>query len=347
MAGEKRPAPIVVAALERLRREPYKFEFYQAMRLLECAHPDQPRIGTSSHASEDRVRLGQEPSLVFAPSSIARFETTASGHDRLVVHFLGLLGPNGPLPLHLTEYVRDRVRNSRDHTLEAFLDIFHHRMLSLLYRATADTRPALSLDRPADDTFAIQVGSLIGLGLPALRDRDALPDRSKQFYASHLVRQARNREGLLAMIKDFLGLPVEIEEFVGHWLQLPDNALLCLGTDEGLGVLGESFTIGARVWDCQHMFRVIVGPMKLADFNRLLPQGASLPRLVALVRNYVGDEFDWDLQLILQKEEVPGFRLGEAGRLGYTTWINSKPAKKNPDDLALNPTRTHGSRRST
>ncbi len=346
MAGEKRPAPVVVTALEQLRREPYKFEFYQAMRLLECAHPDRPRLGESKRAAEDAVRLGQEPSLAFAPSSVASFEQTAEGRDRLVVHFLGLLGPNGPLPLHLTEYVRDRVRNSRDRTLASFLDVFHHRILSLLYRAVAEARPAVALDRPEDDSFAIRVGSLIGIGQPALRDRDALPDRAKQYYASHLVRHARNREGLLSMLKDYLGLPVEIEEFVGDWLELPSNALLRLGADPELGVLGESFSIGSRVWECQHGFRIIVGPVKLADFNRLLPRGASLPGLVALVRNYVGDEFAWDLQLILRKEEVPAFRLGGSGRLGYTTWIHAKPPAKNPNDLALKPTHKNCSRLS-
>jgi type VI secretion system protein ImpH len=340
MARAQRPAPVALAAIEQLRRQPYKFDFFQAMRLLECAHADRPRLGESKSLAEDAVRLGQDPSLSFAPASIASFETSAtSGAERLNVHFFGLLGPNGPLPLHITEHARDRLRNSRDPTFVRFLDIFHHRLLSLFYRATANSRPAIALDRPEEDRFATYIGSLIGIGLPAHRDRDALADRAKQYYACHLVRHARNREGLLAMLRDYLELPVEIEEFVGHWIELPTEMLLRLGEDQGLGVLGESFTIGSRVWDCQSMFRIIVGPMPLDDFNRLLPRGASLPGLAALVRNYVGDEFDWDLQLILKHSEIPGFQLGQAGRLGHTTWINSRAPTRDAGDLALRPTR--------
>jgi type VI secretion system protein ImpH len=339
MARAKRPAPVAVEAIEQLRRQPFKFDFYQAMRLLECLHADRPRLGESKSAAEDVVRLGQEPSLSFAPSSIASFEATTAGVDRLNVHFFGLLGPNGPLPLHLTEHARDRLRNAHDPTFSRFLDIFHHRLLSLFYRATANSRPAIELDRPEDDRYSTYIGSLIGIGLPSQRDRDALSDRAKQYYACHLVRHARNREGLLAMLRDYLCLPVEVEEFVGHWLELPAEMLLRLGEDGGLGVLGESFTIGSRVWDCQSMFRIIVGPMPLADFNRLLPRGASLPGLTALVRNYVGDEFDWELQLILKQSEVPGFQLGQGGRLGHTTWTHSRPPTRDAGDLTLAPTR--------
>lgn len=342
MAGEKRPAPLVVAALEWLRREPYHFDFFQAMRLLECAHPERPRLGHSTRSAEDPVRLAQMPSMSFAPSSLAEFTTTRQGIDRLVVHFFGLLGPNGPLPLHLTDYTQDRIRHANDPTFARFLDIFHHRMLSLLYRATANGRPAPQLDRPQEDRFALYVGALIGLGLESHRDRDPFPDHAKLSYAGHLVRHARNSEGLLAMVEDFLGLPAEIEEFVGHWIELPPDGRLKLGHDGGLGVLGESFTIGSRIWDCQYKFRIVLGPLSLADFQRLLPGGESLPRLVALVRNYVGDEFAWDLRLTLRKEEVPKVQLGKSGRLGYTMWLHSRPLTDDPGDLAIAPERAKG-----
>jgi type VI secretion system protein ImpH len=347
MAGTKRPAPLVVEALEWLQREPYKFDFVQALRLLECAHADRPRLGETSRAGEERVRLAQLASLAFAPATIAAAETDAGGRLRLEVSFLGLLGPNGPLPLHLTEYVRDRTRNEGDWTLVRFLDIFHHRALSLFYRASASGRAAISLDRPDEDRFSLYIGSLIGLGLPTVRGRDAVSDWAKQSFAGHLVRHARNSEGLRDILEDFLQLPVSIDEFVGHWIELPADGCLRLGTTPDQGVLGESFTIGARIWDCQYKFRVVVGPIDFEDFKRLLPEGKSLSRVVALVRNYVGDEFAWDLQLILKKQEVPPFELGSQGRLGYTMWLGSRPPDRDPDDLCLDESRAKSRRRAT
>ena len=93
--------------------------------------------------------------------------------------------------------------------------------------------------------------------------------------------------------------------------------------------------IGERVWDCQHRFRIVMGPMNLEEFQRFLPGSDSLRRLVAWVRNYVGDELLWDVNLILQKEEVPPLQLGEGTRLGWTTWLSSQPLARDADDLKL------------
>jgi type VI secretion system protein ImpH len=142
--------------------------FYQALRLLENAHPDKPRIGASLRPRDDAVRFGQDPSLSFEPGALARFTpATLDAKARLAVNFFGLFGANGPLPLHLTEYARERARNHGDGTLAAFLDVFHHRMVSLFYRARASAEPAISLDRLEADRFADYVGSLFGIGTPA------------------------------------------------------------------------------------------------------------------------------------------------------------------------------------
>jgi len=140
--------------LAALAKAPWSFGFCHTLRRLDCLQPDRPRIGATARPADDPIRLGQQPSLRFAPSELAALEPPGKGRaPRLQVYFLGLLGPNGPLPLHLTEYARDRRRNSGDRTFTRFLDSFHHRMLSLLYRAWAQAQPAVGFDRPEQDRF--------------------------------------------------------------------------------------------------------------------------------------------------------------------------------------------------
>ncbi len=122
MATGKRPGPDDLSHLGRLAREPERHHVFQALRIIEAAYPDNPRLGESRRPREDKVRLGQEAELAFPPSTIASF-TPPEGKKpaRLINRFFGLFGPQGPLPLQMTEYVRDRYRNHRDRTIVAFV----------------------------------------------------------------------------------------------------------------------------------------------------------------------------------------------------------------------------------
>jgi len=338
MAATDRTPPANLDFTRRLEQEPWRFSFYQALRRLEAAHAERPRIGTARRSGDDLVRLGQEPAMAFPPATVSGFEAGREGRPPwLRVQFLGLLGPNGALPLHLTEFARDRLRNHDDPTFARFLDLFHNRMLALFYRAWAEAQPTVSYDRPETDHFALFIGALFGLGQPALRGRDAMPDGAKLHFAGRLAPHARNPEGLAAILLGFLGMPVAIREFIGHWLTLPANGRLRLGESPVTGTLGLGTVIGARVWDRQSKFRIILGPLSLEQYRRLLPGGETLPRLVAVVRNYVGDELQWDANLVLRREEVPGLRLGRAGQLGWTAWLSSGTPARDADDLHLDP----------
>ena len=190
--------------IEDLAAAPHRFDFNRVMREIEALHSDRPRFGRSIRPSEDKLRLGQEASVEFAPAMLADWAAGEGNRaDRLLVHFFGLFGPDGPLPLHLTEYARDRLRNERDPTFQRFADLFHHRALSLMYRAWADVRPTVSFDRPASDRFATYVGALAGLGMQTLRDRDAMPDLTKLHFAGLLANQTRHADGLAAILTSF------------------------------------------------------------------------------------------------------------------------------------------------
>jgi type VI secretion system protein ImpH len=320
------------AIFGELRRSPQTFGFFALMRHLEALHADRPRFGRSVRPSQDPLRLGQEPSVTHAPASIADFQPGADGSpDRLLVHFFGLFGPDGPLPLHLTEYARDRRRNHADPTFQRFADLFHHRALSLFYRAWADARPTVSFDRPDEDRFADYVSALIGLATPGLRGRDAMPDLTKLHFAGLLSAQTRPPEGLAQILSAFFGMPVRVESFCAAWLGLPESDRTRLGGGAETAELGKTALLGARVWSRQHKFRVVFGPLKLDEYERLLPGGLSFHRLVPIVRNYAGDVPIWDVNLVLRAREVPPIRLGRQGRLGWTTWLMPR---RSPDDAA-------------
>lgn len=334
MAREPRQTADPLALEAALGERPEDFEFFEAMRLLESAYPALPRFGHSTRPAEDPVRLGHAASLEFPARSIERFEPrTAERPARLYGLFLGLFGPHGPLPLHLTEHAVDRERNAKDRTLVAFADVFHHRMLSLFYRAWADAQPTVQLDRPDQDRFRTYVGALIGIATPHLEKRDALPDQYKRFFAGRLVAQARNAEGLTRFLEHDFGVSVRVIEFVAQWMKLPRDAHLYMG--HSMASLGRDALLGAHVRGAQEHFRLRVGPLSRNEFNRFLPGSDALRQLVAAVRMYVGDEKGWDLQLVLQKDDVPLAHLGKAGRMGLDTWMGRYRKTGDADDVVL------------
>jgi type VI secretion system protein ImpH len=322
----------------QLAEQAASMDFFQAVRLLENAHPDKPRVGASLRPRDDAVRFGQDPSLAFEPTAVRGFTpANARARARLAVNFIGLLGPNGPLPLHLTEYARDRARNQGDPTMAAFLDLFHHRIISLFYRARATAEPAISLDRQEADRFADYVGSLFGIGSPALRGRDEIGDFAKLHFAGLMANQRRPAAGLVTILRAYFKVPVEIEQFVGHWMRIPLDGQTRIGMIDRGNRLGASAVLGRKVWDCQHKFRLVIGPLDYEDYQRMLPGGASMQRLLAWVRNYAGLVLDWDVRLILKQQQVPRLALG-GRRLGWTTYLASAPAQRDPDQLLINPT---------
>jgi type VI secretion system protein ImpH len=313
-------------------------DFFQVLRLIENAYPDKPRIGQSLRPRDDMVRLGQDPSLIFHAAALGQFVPAGDALPaRLVVNFFGLLGANGPMPIHFTEYVRDRMRNAGDSTLLAFLDMFHHRMLSLFYRARASAEPVIHLDRETEDRFADYVGSMCGIGAPGLRGRDGVSDFAKLHFAGLLANRARPASGLEAILVEFFKLPFRIEQFVGHWMQLPPDNHTRLGQFDGSNRLGISTIVGQKIWDGQSKFRIVIGPLDYADYQRMLPRGASMQRLRAWVHNYIGLALEWDVRLILKKEAAPALKLGGGIPLGWSSWLHSKELTRNPDQLLINP----------
>jgi len=337
MAGKNRTASHAVNIEQRLERKPYRFHLFQALRWLENLVPGKPRIGESKRPADDSVRLRQEASMTFAPAPISSFRT---GNEQkpsiLTLRGFGLFGPNGPLPLHLTEYARERARNG-DTTFTRFADLFHHRLISLFYRAWANAQPTVQFDRPDEDRFALYLGALAGLALDSSKDDKELPHHARLQYTGQFAIQSHPPGGLEAILEGYFGVPVKIHEFIGHWVDLPESCMCRLGASTQTGTLGTNLTVGEKIWQCQDRFQIVMGPMGASDYQRMLPGSESLDRLVEMVRNFTGDELHWDVRLIVKKEDTEPVRLGGHTRLGLTTWLAGKPLQEDPGDLVIEP----------
>ena len=325
-----------VTLLQAMQAEPYRFGFFQAVRRLNCNFADMALTGASFHPADDPIRFGQTPYTSFAPATLSTLEFDAvDGLPRLSQYFLGLFGPNGPLPLHLTEYARDRQRHHHDATLAHFADMFHHRMVSLFYRAWAQAQPTVQRDRPAADRFSVYIGALAGLGMPAFTEADEMPHAAKLHFTGHLSSLPRHADGLASMLQSLFKVPVQIIEFVAHWLRIPRRDRFILGANAAIGRLGESAVLGERVWQRQDKFQVRLGPMSLEEYESFLPTGAAYRALVAAVRNYLGLELLWEIRLQLRGAEKPVTCLGKQGALGWTSWLQTEQQKDVVADLVL------------
>jgi type VI secretion system protein ImpH len=295
---------------------------------------------------DEPLRLGQATELSFAPAALHAFTPAdRQGQPRLEVRFFGLFGPNGPLPLHLTAYARER-KQLKDATLARFADLFHHRFLLLFYRAWAQAQPAVSLDRPGEDRFADFVGALAGVGGPEWRGREAVSDHVPLAFAGLLSHPVRSAEGLERLLGHYLKRPVRVEQFVGRWMPLPREVRSRLGGGHGgrasSAQLGRSAVLGGAVYDRQHNIRLHLGALDRAAFEALLPGSPAQAAIAALMRHYLGLEFEWELQLEADLAERPAIQLGRgprAGRLGWTSWMGQAPKGRRPM-LRLSPRAT-------
>jgi type VI secretion system protein ImpH len=330
-------APAVDRLFDELASRPGRFDLFQALRRIEAAHPERPRLGDAVRPGDEPVRFTEEASLTFAPAAISGFDRT-SVPPRLQQRVFGFLGPNGALPIHLTEYARERQLHHGDRTFAAFLNMLLHRFGLFFYRAWARANPVVNLDRLEGAPVLRHVGALVGLANDSVRERDALGDFAKLHFVGRLGRSVRDADGLEAWVRLHFGVPVRVEQFCGHWMALDRSERSRLRRDGQHG-LGRGAVLGGTVWDVQHKFRVVIGPLPWDRFTAMLPGGAPLDQFQAMVRQYVGFEFSWDLRLILRREDVPSWSLGRragVGLLGRTAWLNGRRGDADADELVMN-----------
>ena len=327
---------MIADTVEKLRSEPWKFDFFRALRVMENERKDLPKIGESDLPAQDSVQFTQKTEMGFASSTLGEFSQEASDpRPKLSVRFFGLLGANGPLPLPYTMHAIDRSQNEHDTTLVSFLNVFHHRMISFFYRAWAVCQKSADYDRPATSRFDDYIGSFFGFGERSLWNRDSVPDRAKLYYSGRLAFQTRSAAGLEDILGDYFSVPASIQSFFGHWIGIPVELRTRLGVTRENAILGCSAILGSHQWDGQNRFRLRLGAMDSARFRDFLPGGESLKRLADWIIFYTGNQFFWDVQLILKAGEVPSTILGSGTMLGRTSWLKSLPFTSDAGDLII------------
>jgi type VI secretion system protein ImpH len=326
--------------INSLLDEPYTFNFFRAVQLLELLRPERAAVGEFAEPKDEVVRFRTPTDVGFPASQIRALED--EGPDRpatMTVNFLGLTGPQGVLPLDYSMYAGNRER-VRDHAFKDFLGMFEHRLLSLFYRAWAKSRADVGAAREEDEEstphaawLTDQLSSVVGLATEGLSEQLNLPRDSVLYYAGLLALPSRPAAALEQMIADYFDVPCEVEQFVGAWYPLQESAQTALG--EEAAALGGGAVAGDGVWDQQGRVRVRIGPLTRRRYDEFLPGGASHDALRALTRFFGNDQFDFEIQLVLARDEAPPFCLDADAAplpLGWATWLRTAPLARDPDD---------------
>lgn len=315
----RRPSRVLNSTLSSLYDAPHAQDFFDLCRRLESELLEKPRIGNSLTRPEDIARFGQDPFFAFAPSTIGRAAPAGDGVPTVFVKFLGLLGPQGAMPLGLTEEAYRYVQDNDD-AFARFLDVLNTRFVQLFYRAWADSRPVTHRDRPLDeDRFAAYLGTAVGLGSETFRDLDSVDDLAKISFAGLLGPKTKSASRLSAALSALFGIKVAVEEFVGERLIFEPDQRSKLGS--GFATLGRDTLLGAGVYCVQDKIRLRLFTASLAEYETFLPVGERARALAELVAFYLGLELQWDVELMLPAAEARGVALGKSGRLGWTSWI--------------------------
>jgi type VI secretion system protein ImpH len=323
---------------EQLRNNPTSFEFFQAVRLLERLHPGRQPVGLFADPAQEVARFAANPDTAFPASEIQTLDFFADGPARVAVNFMGLIGPEGVLPYSYSHLVAERIR-AKDTTLRDFLDLFHHRIISLFYRAWEKYRFGVAHERDQGDLLTGHVKDLVGLGGEHLQDRLDIRDDVLLFYAGLLAPRQRSATALQQLLEDYFGVRVEVEQFVGGWYPLSAETQCAVGNDDDASEqLGWGAVAGDEVWDPQARVRLRLGPLTRQQYDQFLPNGSAFQPLQTLTGFFCGNQLDFEVQLQLARDEVPACALGVDGPgspLGWCTWMRSQEFSRDPDDTIL------------
>jgi type VI secretion system protein ImpH len=323
---------------EQLRNNPTSFEFFQAVRLLERLHPDRQPVGFFTDPAQEVAHFTANPDTAFPPSEIHSLDLRSDAPARIAVNFMGLTGPEGVLPYSYSHLVSERVR-AKDRTLRDFLDLFHHRIISLFYRAWEKYRFGVAHERDQHDLLSGHVKDLVGMGAGRLQGRLSIRDDVLLFYAGLFAPHQRSAAALQQLLQDYFGVRVEVEQFVGGWYPLSAETQCAVGNDDDASEqLGWGAVAGDEVWDPQARVRLRLGPLSRQQYDQFLPNGSAFQPLQTLTRFFCGGQLDFEVQLQLARDEVPACALGVDGPgspLGWCTWMRSQEFSRDPDDTIL------------
>ena len=339
MVTPDRPGP---ALIDRLLRRPRDFEFFQLVKLLRRQGRGVALPGGPGPAKQENLRFRPSLSIGFPPGDIDTLERIPPGDTeererfRLEVNFMGLYGPSSPMPTHFAEdflWTAGHEDAGRD-----FVDLFHHRMISFVFRAWLKYRHAEQFDAGAVDDFSRRALCVIGLGTPGMAEGAGLNGLMLLKTAGLLADRHRSAAGLEQFLRAHFALPsLKVRACVEHTARIPPSQTLRLGRPTAR--LGDTAVLGERVSDLSGTFRIELGPFDVATARRFLPGSEELLRLVRLTRLYVNDPLNMELLLRIPAASVPPLRLTERAQLGlgHLTWLSPDGRHEGRATVSLRP----------
>jgi type VI secretion system protein ImpH len=339
--------------LARLVERACRFDFFQAVWLLERHSGGDALVGQRGPVGRERLRFRPDLSLGFPPTDLRRISVrhhpeTGEPYYQAEVAFLGLYGVSTPLPLHYAvEILRtaepglppapdqppglERAAGPQEALASSpvrdFLDLFHHRLISLFFRSWLKYHYERMFAAPQRDVITEYLG-LLG-GCPPAYDADTLgvsPIRLLR-YVGVFTQRPRSASTLAGLLFDYWGdIPVEVRQFVGQWVPLAPTDQNRLGRSSCRP--GLDLTVGEEVYDLTGTFDIAVGPVDWGTYLSLVPGGFRFRQTRGLAKLYCCDPLAFTLTVTLRAGEVLETRLtsdGQAGALGLTSWVRSEP----------------------
>lgn len=322
MASTNRPPAHDLSAASLEGIDLRRAGLFAVVRQLEARAAAKPRVGRAKRPEQSIVDLAQAPSLSFEGATLSGVEQK-KGRPLLRGHWLGLLGPMGPLPTHLTEFAIYERRNAKKHPFGDWLDLIAGRMLQLFYRAWAQSQPAAQADRPGDDNFARWLGALSG----AMEGADG----ESSFFAQSRVHYAGLYSGLRSAVaiedglSHLLGQPVRVTEFMPRWREFEIEDRSQLG--RSFNILGNDAVLGNKVFSAADAFRVTVRANSWRDYLSMLPGGDRFMVAAEAIESFKPSHLEWDLCIEIAERDIQITKLDGRGRIGWTTWLK-RPEKR-------------------
>ncbi len=314
-----------------LQEEPQRFEFFQAVRLLERIYRGRQPIGRDGDPRQEIVRFRSGTKFGFPASEIeALSEPAADGGEagplEMRVSFFGIATPSsfGSLPLAYTQQLRAEVQEGRTQ-LRDFLDIFNHRLVSFFYRAWEKYQLPIGYEAGPSSAVENLLFSLIGFGTEGLRGRLPFQDTALLARSGLLGRTPMSAISLERMLESYFQVAVRVEQFRARTYTVETEDLSRLGVENS--TLGVDCCLGDQVTLCDSSFRVQVGPLDWDTYLNFLPSGEAFEALAALTRIAVGSELDFEVQPVLARAEAQDIFLDTASdrtsRLGWSSLLKS------------------------
>ncbi len=322
MATPGRHAPVPLS--EVLRKEPQAFELLQALLILEREQPQASPLGTGTSPQAEAIRLRGPLTPLFASSEVENLTQEPGQQPVLTTPVFGLGGPDGPLPYAFQEWLQQRAR-AKDHAPAEFLDLFQHRLLSLLYRVLRKHRVALGFSVPSASPVQAQLRALTGLLPKSLQERQALPDAAIMARSALYSGGRRSLAGFAAIVRQHFGLPVQISAYEGAWRSIPSASRSLLKPGGRNLKLGSTAIAGTRVWDEHAGIRLTIGPLQNDQARRLLPDGEAHQQLASMAALYFGPDLDCSLTLLVSGAEPMVMNRENPPTLNWNGGLRRKP----------------------